>query len=40
MVAILEKVHTLDDGTNNYTYPSAYTIASNTKDTLNYREML
>jgi hypothetical protein len=40
MVANLETMHALDDGTNNYTYPSSYTIASDTKDTLNYGEML
>jgi hypothetical protein len=40
MVANLEQTYQLDDGSQNFTYPSAYNMATETKDTLNYGEML
>jgi hypothetical protein len=40
MVANIEQIYQLEDGSKNYMYPSAYSAASVTKDTLNYGEML
>jgi hypothetical protein len=40
MVANTEDVHTLEDGTKNYTYPLPYSASSDDKDMLNYGEML
>jgi hypothetical protein len=40
MVANIEQIYHLDDGSTNHTYPSAYAAAPDTKDTLNYGEML
>ncbi len=40
MVAHIKAVHTLEDGTANYTCPLALAASADTKDTLNYGEML
>jgi hypothetical protein len=39
MVAATEALYTLEDGTSNFTYPSAF-LSTNEKDTLHYGEML